>query len=299
MTHPEWHEWDRDRARVDGVDIHYVAEGDPGDQLVLFLHGFPEFWYAWRHQLPALAEAGYHAVAPDLRGYNESSKPGNVEDYAVERLVDDVAALVEQFGHGDAVIVGHDWGGIVAWETAIRRPDVLGKLAVLNAPHPGAYLRGLRRNPTQLRKSWYAFFFQLPWLPERVLARNDYASLDGMLRGTAPDAFSEADVERYKDALAKRGALTAALNYYRAGGSFGDPATLLRELVPAFARNTTIESVPTLVLWGERDAALEPGLADVAPWVRDLRVERFPEASHWIQADVPEAVNEELLAFVA
>jgi len=295
--HPNWHEWDRDMTRVNGVDVHYVAAGDPDDPLVLLLHGFPEFWYAWRHQLPALADAGYHVVAPDLRGYNESGKPSGTEQYRVDRLVDDVVALVSDFGHDDAAVVAHDWGGIVGWETAIRCPEVVRRLAVLNAPHPGAYLRELRRGREQWMRSWYAFLFQLPTVPEWMLSRNDYESLEGILRGSAPDAFSREDVERYKVATAKRGALTAALNYYRAGGSFGDPLTLLKRLVPSLGRDTSVD-VPTLVLWGERDTALVPELADVERWVDDLRVERYPEVSHWIQAEIPEAVNEELAGFL-
>jgi len=299
--HPDWYEWNHDSATVNGVDLHYVEEGDPSDPLVLFLHGFPEFWYAWRHQLPALAEGGYHAVAPDMRGYNESEKPTDVEDYRIEELVGDVAGLVEHFGAEEAVVVGHDWGGVVAWETAIRRPDVVGKLCVMNAPHMGAYFREVRNNLGQLRKSWYTFFFQLPVFPERMFSSDDYAGVAAPLRQDPldpEDAFSEEDVERYKDAAAKRGALTATINYYRAPGSFGDPLTLLKGLVPLFKRDTTVD-VPTLVCWGERDAYLSSGLADLDPWVGDLRVTRYPDASHWIQAEVPEQVNARLVEFLA
>ena len=185
--------------------------------MCLALHGFPEFWYSWRHQLPALAAAGFRAVAPDLRGYNLSDKPPGVAGYRMEHLVADVAGLVRGTGRPRAAVVGHDWGGAIAWTFAMRHPELVERLVVLNAPHPAAFLRELR-TPAQLLRSWYVFFFQLPGLPEWYVRRRDFALLERALRRGAvrPGAFSDEDVRLCKEALARPGALTAAINYYRA-----------------------------------------------------------------------------------
>src|SRR4051794_731441 len=156
--------WTHRHAEVNGVRLHYVEAGQRGRPAVVLLHGFPEFWYSWRNQIPALAAAGFHVIAPDMRGYNTSGKPPRVRDYRVETLVDDVVSLARQVG-GRVHLVGHDWGGVVAWLTAMWRPDVVDRLAVLNVPHPVPYLREVRRGFVQLLRSWYVFFFQLPWLP--------------------------------------------------------------------------------------------------------------------------------------
>jgi pimeloyl-ACP methyl ester carboxylesterase len=264
------------------------------------LHGFPEFWYAWRHQLDPLARAGYRVVAPDLRGYNRSSGPVGVDGYRPDRLVADVRGLIEGLGYGRAAVVGHDWGGAVAWETAIRDPALVSRLAVLNAPHPEAYRRALLRSPEQLLKSWYVFLFQLPWLPERLLEAGDYRLVEGMLADTAvPEAFSDADVERYKTAMARSGSLSGPINYYRAIAREG-ATRQVRSLLPGVETRDATVRVPTLVVWGERDRALSTDLLDgLDRWVSDLRIERLPAASHWVQADQPERVTELLLGFLS
>jgi pimeloyl-ACP methyl ester carboxylesterase len=310
--------WTHGETIVNGVRLHYVEAGDPDDPLVVLLHGFPEFWYAWRHQLPALAEAGYHVVAPDLRGYNTSEKPPGVEAYRLTHLVGDVLALIDEFGAEKStagepgteesnahcpLLVGHDWGGAIAWEVAIRHPERIGKLAILNAPHPERFQRELGSR-SQLRKSWYMFFFQLPGVPERVLRAGDYRVLDRLLREDPvdPDAFDSVDVERYKDALSKPGALTATINYYRALARENPIGTLRRALVGGTGRplpHRRVE-VPTLLIWGEQDSALSVSLTEgLDGWVEDLRVERLPEASHWVQADAPTEVNDLLTDFLA
>jgi pimeloyl-ACP methyl ester carboxylesterase len=301
--------WRHETARVDGVDLHYVTvDPDPaavdhptGDPpLVVLLHGFPEFWYAWRHQLDPLARAGYRVVAPDLRGYNRSSRPTGVDSYRPERLVADVRGLVEGLGYGRAAVVGHDWGGAVAWETAIREPDLVSRLVVLNAPHPEAYRRTLLRSPEQLLKSWYVFLFQVPWLPERLLEADDYRVVGELLTDTVrPDAFSESDVRRYKDAMARSGSVSGAINYYRAIAR-ESAARQVRSLLPgAETRDATVR-VPTLVVWGEQDPALSTDLLDgLDRWVPDLRIEVLPAASHWVQADQPDRVTDLLVDFLA
>ncbi|MEP6689670.1 MAG: alpha/beta fold hydrolase [Gemmatimonadaceae bacterium] len=274
--------------KASAVRLH-VQESGSGP-LVILLHGFPEFSYSWRQLLPALASAGFHAVAPDLRGYNLSDKPRGVSSYAIDELVSDVARLIEERGAARAAVVGHDWGGIIAWRLAMMRPDLLDRLVILNAPHPAAYRRAITRT-TQLLRSWYVLVFQLPWLPERWLAANDFASIRGILRDGAARAgvFTEFDIGRYVEAAARPGALTAMLNYYRA--AVRRPGRTLR----ASARVTA----PTLVIWGMRDRFLDASLADgLERWVDDVRVERLPEATHWVQHDEPARVAELIVAFL-
>jgi len=286
-----------DEAVVNGVRLHYVESGD--GPLVLLLHGFPEFWYSWREQIPALASAGYHVVAPDMRGYNASEKPHGVDAYRTDELVADVTGLIDHFGEERAHVVGHDWGGVVAWQVGIERPERVDKLAVLNAPHPARFREELR-TPSQLKRSWYMFFFQLPWLPERFLSARGYESIENIFRDSAknPEAFGEEDVRRYVEAAAQPGALTGSINYYRA---------LFRENVPAELRSVLRGDegsfdvpVPTMLIWGTEDFALGNELTEgLDRWVPDLRIERLSDASHWVQNDRPERVNGLLTDFLA
>ena len=277
-------------AALGAVRLHYVEAGK--GPLVVLLHGFPEFWYSWRHQIPALASAGFQVVAPDMRGYNLSDKPRGVGAYALDALVEDVAQLIRDRGAARAVVVGHDWGGGVAWAFAMRHPEMLERLAVLNCPHPARFFDGLR-TLRQLRKSWYMLAFQLPGVPEMWLRSGDYAFLRRALRAEPlrRDAFDATDVERYVAALSQPGAVAGGINYYRA---------LFRQR-PGQARAAfrPIEA-PVLVVWGERDPYLGAELAEPDPaLVPDVRVERLPEASHWVQNDQPERVNALLLDFLA
>jgi pimeloyl-ACP methyl ester carboxylesterase len=268
----------------------HVVEAGQGTPVVL-LHGFPEFWYSWRHQIPALAAAGYRAVAPDLRGYNESDKPPGVASFRPSLLVRDVAELIESLGAGPAAIVGHDWGGIVAWLLVMSRPDLVQKLVILNAPHPATF-RGELRHARQFLRSWYAFFFQLPWLPEAALRFQNFGMVRHALRHhpVRAGAFTREDVRRYRDALARPGTLTAALNYYRA-------AVRYRKETAAMCRPVR---GPALVIWGEKDRALGRHVLDGLPtWAPDARLWRLPHASHWVQNDAPEDVNRAILAFLA
>ena len=235
-------------ADLAGVRLHYVEAGE--GPLVVLLHGFPEFWFSWRFQIPALAAAGFRVVAPDMRGYNLSDKPKGVEGYDLERLARDVERLIGALGEERAVVVGHDWGGIVAWAVAMLHPERVGRLVILNVPHPERFSRGLR-TPRQLLKSSYAFFFQIPWLPERVLRAGDFAIVRSVFRNdpVRPGTFGEDDIDRYVEALSRPGTLTAATNFYRA----------LARQTSALARALPrpIEA-PVLVIWGERDRFLVP-----------------------------------------
>jgi epoxide hydrolase 4 len=280
-----------EHVRVGDVRLHVVEpDVDPeGRPLVVLLHGFPEAWFSWRHQLPALASAGFRAVAPDLRGYNRSDKPSRVSDYRIERLADDVAALIDALGHRKATVVGHDWGGVIAWFFAMRHPSLLDRLVVMNAPHPHHYLT-MMGDPAQLRRSWYILFFQLPWLPERVFERDDFAGMRAALRdGTErPGAFTEADLERYVRAW--RGNSRTMMHYYRA---------LLRRNPLRLRQDLRPIDRPVQVIWGARDRHLLTRYAEPpAKWVWDLRLDLLDDASHWVQTDRPERVNARLLDFL-
>jgi pimeloyl-ACP methyl ester carboxylesterase len=277
----------------------------------VLLHGFPEFWYSWRRQMRALASEGRRVVAPDQRGYNLSDKPEGVDAYRIDELAADVAGLVRHLGARRAVVAGHDWGGAVAWHLARTRPEVVERLAVLNAPHPRAYRRELR-SLDQLLRSWYVFFFQLPRLPEAAIRAFDYAVLERVLRRgpTRPDAFEPDEIAAYKAALDRPGALTAAVNWYRAnlrgpasgigGGASGDSAKVRGEEAAADRASAPRDpvDVPTLVIWGMRDRYLSPVLLDgLGRWVSDLTVERLPDVGHWVTAEAPGRVSALLAGF--
>jgi epoxide hydrolase 4 len=270
-----------------GMRLHYVEAGQ--GPLVVLLHGFPEFWYSWRHQIAPLAQAGYHVVAPDMRGYGLSDKPQGWRSYETGLLADDIAGLVRSFGEQSAAVVGHDWGAAVAYTVAMRHPEMVRRLAILNAPHPTRMLEGFR-TLKQLRKSWYMFFFQIPRLPERLIARDDYSFAKRSLRADSKDAFTDEDLERYVEAWSQPGALTGMINYYR--------AALRRSPGKTLALMKPIETA-TLVIWGMRDRHIGSELAEPArEWVPDVRVERIPEATHWVQHDAAERVNELLIDFL-
>ena len=261
---------------VNGVDLHVVVAGDPDDPLVVALHGFPECWYGWHRQIPALVEAGFRVLVPDQRGYNGSDKPDDVRAYRIPELVGDAVGLVESAGRESAHVVGHDWGAIVAWFLALRRPAVVDRLAVANVPHPAAYLRTLAGE--QLLRSWYVLGMQVPGLAEFWWRRTDLA--DRVFRSQARSGtFTERDLDRYRAAWAQPGARTGMCNWYRA---------LLRyPQLPPFG---TVEA-PTLVLWGEEDTALVPELAGHSlEHCERGRLERFPEASHWVAHEHPDRV---------
>jgi epoxide hydrolase 4 len=276
-------------ADLGDVQLHYVEAGE--GPLVLLLHGFPQFWYQWRHQIPALVEAGFRVVAPDMRGYNLSDKPHGVQAYRVELLARDVERLIRTCGEGTATVVGHDWGAIAAWIAAMRLPGRFERLAILNVPHPARSLDGLL-SPMQLLRSSYMFFFQIPRLPEEVIRAGDFALLRSVFRSdpVQPEAFTAEDIERYVGAIARPGVLTASLNYYRA---------LLRNPRETRALLQRVEA-PVLVIWGEKDRFLSRRLAEPPRlWVPNLiRVKRLPDASHWVAEDCPLEVNTLLLDFL-
>ena len=258
-----------------------IDEAGNGDTVALLLHGFPEARQTWRRQLPALAELGWRAVAPDLRGYGDSSRPSGQEPYRIEHLAADVAALFEALGARRKILIGHDWGGVIAWQAALRGVADLDGLVILNAPHPVVFDRVLRDGWKQRRKSWYVLFFVLPGLPEWQMAGNGGR---GTVRAlTSTTTHFDADLlEILRHNIVQPGAATAMINYYRANAA----------RLTGFDRATRPIETPTLMIWGEDDMALDIALTQGnEAFVRDLTLRRLPGVSHWVQQDAPEEVN--------
>ena len=272
-------------ARVGDARLHYVEAGD--GPLVVLLHGFPEFWYVWRRQIAPLVKAGFRVVAPDLRGYNLSSRPDRFTDYTADKVADDIRGLIRALGAESAMVVGHDWGGSVAWTLAMNHPEVVDRLVILNAAHPRKLNEGLR-HPRQLLRSWYFFFFQPPALPEHHARARQWRFFKRFLRDARP-RYTAAELDRYVEAWSQPGAVTGMIDYYRAAVRLGSKQAL-RPI-----------SAPTLVIWGQRDRYLGRKLAEPHPEdVPNLdRVERLPNASHWVHHDEAERVNELLVDFLA
>jgi pimeloyl-ACP methyl ester carboxylesterase len=282
-------------ADVNGLRLHYVTAGK--GPLIIFLHGFPEFWYEWKDQLPEFAK-DHRAVAPDMRGYNLSAKPADVDAYQMKNLVEDVRALAEHLGYKKFTLVGHDWGGGVAWSFAIAHPEYLEKLVIVNCPHPAILARELASNPAQQKASQYMLFFRSPQA-EQTLSANNYAGLvDAVLGdGLKTGVFSEADKQAYIAAWSQPGALTGGLNYYRAANlgppGAGAPAT------PAVDAGSLQVKPPTLVIWGEKDTALLTGNLDgMNQFVPNLTVKRIPDGSHWVIHEKPALVNQYIREFI-
>lgn len=282
--------WQHHFVETNRIRLHCVTQGE-GD-LVILLHGFPEFWYSWRFQIPALARH-FKVVVPDLRGYNESDKPNGGYDF--DTLAEDIRGLIASFGYRRAHIVGHDWGGAIAWHLAQKFPQSLDRLALLNAVPPQRFLQGLVSNLEHLRRSWYVFAFQVPAIPEWLIQQNLKEFVKNLFQEQAvrKGAFSSEETQIYQTALAKPGALSAALNYYR-------QLLLPWNWVKEFGRNPNPVTAPTLLLWGEEDALLSPALTEgLDQLIRaPFQIKRVPHCGHWIQQEVPQTVNRELLTFL-
>lgn len=282
-------------ADVNNIRLHYVTVGK--GKLIMFLHGFPEFWYEWKNQL---AEFGrdYKAVAPDMRGYNLSSKPAGVEEYRMKYLVEDIRALVEYLDYKKFILVAHDWGAGVAWPFAIRHPDYLEKLIIINGPHPVVMVRELRDNPAQQKASRYILVHRKPDA-EQILSRDNYGALASSLLqdGLKQGYLTEEDCKAYIEAWSQPGALTGGLNYYRAArlGPFTDESDDILKLDPSLF---TVK-VPTLVIWGEKDQFLLIGnLEGLENYVPNLTIKRIPDGSHWVIHEKPELVNSYIRQFI-
>jgi pimeloyl-ACP methyl ester carboxylesterase len=269
-----------------------VDEAGEGDHLALCLHGFPESRFSWRYQLPLLAELGYRAWAPDLRGYGETEpKPREVQAYLIDRLMEDVAALIDASGAKSVTLIGHDWGAALAWTFAANAPRPLERLVIMNVPHPAVMSARLRKSWAQLKKSWYMFFVQLPGVPERAMTRNGAAAIRQAFHGMAIDKsnFTPDVLDRYAKDAQRPGAITGMINWYRAAF----------RLQGRLAGPWSVIETPTLIVWGEEDTALGIELLDgTDAYVRDLTIKRLPGVSHWVQQEAPEKVNAILRAWL-
>ena len=272
-------------VRTNGVTLHVVTDGPADGPLVLLLHGFPEFWYGWRQQIPALAAAGFRVAAPDQRGYNLSDKPRGLSAYALDTLAGDALGLIDAAGRERAYVAGHDWGAMVAWWLAMTAPQRVQRLAILNVPHP-AVMRRHMSDPRQVARSLYAAFFQLPGLPEATLRAGDWRTLERALRESSlPGTFSDADMEEYRKAWSRPRAMTTMINWYRA----------LVQRPPADSPPSRVV-VPTTIIWGMQDFALRGEMAaESAAECDDAELIRLEENTHWVQHEAAALVNDVLI----
>ena len=288
-----------DYADVNGVRLHYVSAGS--GKLVMFVHGFPEFWYEWKNQLQDFGR-DYFAVAPDMRGYNLSSKPADVDQYQVKYLVEDLRALAEHLGYKKFTLVAHDWGGAIAWAFAIQHPDYLDRLIIINAPHPGVFQREIANNPAQQKASQYMLLFRSPQA-EQTLSANNYGALVQVVlgEGLKNGVFTEEDKNAYIEAWSQPGALTGGLNYYRAA-RIGPPTPGSGDQPVNFAEGagSLVVKVPTLVIWGEKDTALLTGnLEGLDKFVPNLMIKRIPDGTHWVIHEKPQLVDSYIREFIS
>jgi len=275
--------------QTNGIRLNTVMAGPQSGPPVVLLHGFPENWRCWRKQIPVLAQAGCRVIVPDQRGYNLSDKPKGIKAYEVNTLVEDILGLINALDYEKVNLIGHDWGALVAWMLAIKYPEKLHRLGILNVPHPAVMRRFLTRDFEQMRRSLYAYFFQIPWLPETILKMNNWSvPAKGLCQSARKNAFSEEDIEQYKEAWSQPGAMTAMLNWYRAAFWYRPQMT-----------DEMRVRVRTLILWGVNDVALTRRMARPSlDYCEDGNLIFFPEATHWVQHEEADEVNRHLLGFV-
>jgi epoxide hydrolase 4 len=278
---------------INGIALHVVLAGPASGKPLVFLHGFPEFWFGWRHQIDHFVSSGYRLIIPDQRGYNLSEKPAGIASYSIDLLAKDVVGVLDAVTDSKAFVVGHDWGAAVTWYLAARYSKRVSRTAMLSVPHPRVFIKNLITNLTQLRKSWYVLFFQFPWLPERILRGRDWAPLARALRDTSPrGVFSDSDLEQYKESWNREGALTAMLNWYR--------AALLSPSKFAVDPEASRVKVPALLIWGKNDQfAAEAMARESLQYCDDGHLEMFETATHWVQHEEPAQVNTLLSQFFA
>ena len=276
-------------VKTNGIRLHTVIAGPKSGPPVVLLHGFPEDWRCWIRQIPALTTAGCRVIVPDQRGYNLSDKPKGIAAYSVDQLVEDIIGLIKALDYEKVNLVGHDWGAFVAWMLAIKNPEIIHRLGIINVPHPNVMKRFLRRDFEQMRRSLYALFFQLPWLPETLLRMgNWHIAATGLCRNGKSNAFTDEDIEKYKEAWSQPGAMTAMLNWYRAAVRY-----------PPQITNAMKVTVPTLILWGVKDIALSRRMARPSlDYCDEGNLIFFPDATHWVQREEADEVNKRLLEFI-
>lgn len=274
---------------TNGIRLHTIMAGPESGPPVILLHGFPEFWRGWSKQLPALVASGCRVIIPDQRGYNLSDKPHGVKAYRMQELVNDVVGLIDMFGYEKVNLVGHDWGAIVAWMTAIWHPERIHRLSIMNAPHPAVMRKFLMRDFEQMRRSWYVYLFQLPWIPEEGMKRDNWRGAVSALRGSGKiHTFTNDDITKYKEAWSQPNAMTSMINWYRAAARYQIKIT-----------NDMRVKVPTLMMWGMKDFVLSHRMARPSmDYVDEGNLILFPEATHWVQHDAAEEVNHYLVDFL-
>jgi epoxide hydrolase 4 len=286
-----------DFAKLSDVTLHYAEAGSRGDDLVLCLHGFPEFWYCWKEQLQALG-GHYHVVAPDMRGYNLSDKPEGLKNYNISFLINDICQLIKFLDYKKIWLVAHDWGAAVAWSVAIARPDLLHGLVILNGPHTYIFADLLQTNQTQIDHSQYMKMFRQDGIEEKLIADNfnwlwDFTFAWHLKKGL----MTEADKDAYLTAWGQDGAITAMLNYYRASALV--PADIAGKNVLGLDPGQFKIHVPTHVVWGMKDHALIPeNLVGLDKFVADLSIKRLPDVTHWVTHEAPEIVVSEIDGFI-
>jgi pimeloyl-ACP methyl ester carboxylesterase len=275
-------------ADINGIKLHYAKAGN-GEKLIIFVHGFPEFWYLYNNQLRNFSNE-FTVIAPDMRGYNLSSKPSAVEEYQVKYMMEDLRQLAEKSGFKKFTLVAHDWGGMIAWWFAIVYPEYLEKLVIINAPHPAIFHRELKENPEQQKASAYMLLFRSPEA-EQILSANNFEPLVKIVlsEGLKTGMLNEEDKQNYLQAWSQPGALTGGLNYYRAQKDYGY----------GLDSSTYLVNVPVLVIWGEKDTALlTSNLEGLKQYVPDLTIKRIPDGSHWIIHEKPALVNKYIKEFI-
>ena len=286
-----------DAQLSNGMRLHVASNGDAKNKLILFIHGFPEFWYEWHNQLEEFGRDDY-AVAPDLRGFNLSDQPKEVEKYRAKHLVEDLRLLIKHLGHSRCILVAHDWGGAIAWNFAAQHRDLVEKLIIINSPHPALFARDLTHNAAQIKASAYMNLLRRPDA-ERILGENDYARMPKFIAGIGQGMeWFTPEVEQAYRACWRRG-LTGGLNLYRASPLF--PATDTEPGAGAviFPKEMVTVRVPTLVIWGMRDEALLPPQLDgLDEYIPDLKVERIEDGTHWVIHEQPARVNALMRSFI-
>ncbi|NQS91409.1 MAG: alpha/beta hydrolase [Chloroflexi bacterium] len=266
---------------TNGIHLNTALAGPEEGEPVFLLHGFPETWFGWENQIEPLVKAGFRVIVPDQRGYNLSDKPNGVENYQMDFLVDDILGLADSLGCGKFHLVGHDFGAMVAWSLALRAPERVKRLAIANVPHPAVFKSYLKTHPTQMLKSWYAIFFQLPRLPERMVKANNWRFLISAM----PDYFSDQERNRYREAWEQPGAITGMINWYRS--AFGRSKS---------TRPNNLVQVPTLIIWGKKDPHLSHEMADLSlKFCQDGKLVYFEDATHWVQHDKAAEVSQLLI----
>ena len=278
-------------VKVNGIRMHYVTMGN--GSLIVLLHGFPEFWYSWRYQIPTLSKQ-FKVVAPDMRGYGETEKPVKKEAYKIEKIVNDIVELIHVLGYEKATIAGHDWGGIISWSIAMMAPDVVEKLIILNAPHPGVYSKYMSKNLKQILRSWYIFFFLIKGIPELILGSSNYKILKSSILKSSvrKESFTEKDIETYVSSW-KSGGVSGGINYYRANLS-------LRYWSNSNSVSFPKIKVPVLQIWAEDDIFLGKELTENTREFIDApyRLHLIPNCGHWLQQEASAEVNRIMIKFL-